>query len=149
MNELRARETRTKQPPVFKNRPNFFVRPAPRFHFQDNLIRMLIKSVFVKIVVFAPVAAAAAVREAMGEVGAGKMRNYDFCSASVPATGRFRPLAGAKPAIGRAGEMTKVREEKIEAVCHKDKVKEVIRAIKRVHPYEEPAIDIMPRLEIK
>ncbi|MBI5729218.1 MAG: hypothetical protein HY983_03205 [Candidatus Magasanikbacteria bacterium] len=109
---------------------------------------MLTESLFVKIRIFVPVLAAGAVREAMGKAGAGVMGNYDFCSASSPVIGRFRPLPGANPAVGEEGKLEEVPEEAIETICHKDKVEEVILAIKKVHPYEEPAIDIMPRLEI-
>lgn len=42
------------------------------------------------------------------------------------------------------GKLEAVEEERIETVCPKDKVREVIAAIKRVHPYEEVALDIYP-----
>ena len=45
----------------------------------------------VKIVVFVPESHTDIVREAMGEAGAGKIGNYDFCSFSSP---RIRPFLG-------------------------------------------------------
>ena len=102
----------------------------------------------VKIVVFVPVPHADAVREAMGEAGAGKIGNYTNCSFSSKGTGRFRPEVGANPAIGEVGKMTRVEEERIEMVCAREVLTNVIAAIKKVHPYEEVAFNIYP-LEIE
>jgi hypothetical protein len=104
---------------------------------------------FVKIRVFVPVSHADALRAAMGRVGAGKMGNYEYCSSSWAVTGRFFPMSGAQPAIGEIGTMEEVPEEVVETICHKDIIKIVIAEIKKVHPYEEPAIDIMPRFDIE
>lgn len=110
---------------------------------------MLTQSKFVKIAVSVPVDSAAKVRTALGEAGAGKQGSYDFCSFSYRGVGRFRPLAGANPAIGEVGQIEEVEEETIETICHVDLVSNVISAIKKAHPYEEPAIDIMPRFDIE
>jgi hypothetical protein len=106
------------------------------------------ESEYVKIIIGVPIEAADAVREAIGKAGGGEQGSYDFCSFSSKGTGRFRPLAGANPAVGEIGKLEAVEEEKIETICHKDLVEKVIAAIKLAHPYEEPAIDIFPRLEI-
>ncbi len=95
-----------------------------------------------KIVVTVPVESADKVRQAMGEAGGGKVGNYSFCSFSVRGTGRFLPGAGAHPAIGEVGKLEEVEEERIEVNCADELVADVISAIRRVHPYEEPAIDI-------
>ena len=102
------------------------------------------KSDNVKIVVFVPESHADIVREAMGKAGAGKTDNYTFCSFSVKGTGRFRPEKGAHPTIGKVGRLESVEEERIEVVCARERVKEVVEAIKKVHPYEEVALDIYP-----
>ncbi len=107
---------------------------------------MLKQSNFVKIRTAVPVLDAEKVRRAMGDAGAGTQGNYSHCSGSYLSTGRFMPLAGANPAIGQIGKPEEVQEETIEMLCHVDKVTEVIKALKSAHPYEEPAIDIMPRL---
>lgn len=98
----------------------------------------------VKIVVFVPKTHTDIVRKAIGDAGAGKIENYSHCSYSVDGVGRYKPLEGARPFIGKVGEFEEVEEERIECVCDKDKAKEVISAIKKVHPYEEIALDIYP-----
>ena len=106
------------------------------------------KDAIVKIVVFVPVPYADAVRKAMGEAGAGAIGNYKFSSFSVKGFGRFLPIKGARPAIGKIGKLEKVAEERIETVCRKKDLAKVIKAIKKVHPYEEIALDIYPLLPI-
>ncbi len=102
----------------------------------------------VKIVVFAPEAHADTIREAIGKAGGGVIGKYSHCSFSIKGVGRFKPLKGAKPAIGRVGQFESVKEERIELVCPKSKVKKVLKAINKAHPYEEPATDIYPLLEL-
>ena len=98
--------------------------------------------IHLKIVITVPVSHTDIVREAMGKAGAGRIGNYEFCSFSSRGTGRFRPLAGANPAIGQVGELEQVEEERIEVTCDRELVEDVIKAIKSVHPYEEPVIDV-------
>jgi hypothetical protein len=97
-----------------------------------------------KIVVFVPLTHGESVREAMGNAGAGQIGHYSHCTFSVRGVGRFRPNAGANPAIGTVGRLEAVEEERIETVCAEDRLPDVLRAIRSVHPYEEPAIDIYP-----
>ncbi|MDP2812099.1 MAG: hypothetical protein Q8O32_00180 [bacterium] len=98
----------------------------------------------VKIVVGVPESHADKVREAIAQAGAGKIGNYSHASFSCKGIGRFKPLEGANPAIGKIGQLEQVIEERIETDCAKKIVKEVVEAIRRAHPYEEPAIDIYP-----
>ena len=98
----------------------------------------------VKLVVFVPLSHADIVRKALGEAGAGQISNYDFCSFSSCGTGRFRGNEKSNPTIGKAGEYEKVEEEKIEVVVPREILKEVIKKMKAVHPYEEVAFDVYP-----
>ena len=97
-----------------------------------------------KLVVFVPLDHADRVRQAMGEAGAGKIGNYSFCSFSSRGIGRFKPEQGANPAIGSVGTFEGVEEDRIEVLCDGEILDSVILAIKRVHPYEELALDVYP-----
>ncbi|MDO8468350.1 MAG: hypothetical protein Q7S29_01165 [Candidatus Peribacter sp.] len=101
------------------------------------------------LIVYVPVAAAQSVRDAMAASGAGRIGNYDSCSFSSTGTGRFRPLKGASPAIGSIGTLEEVEEERIEAVVNEEDLKKVLEAIVKVHPYEEPAIHVLPMQDYK
>lgn len=104
------------------------------------------ESKFLKIVVFVPVTHADKVREALAISGAGHIGNYDYCSFSLKGVGRFRPLEGSQPFIGESGKVEEVEEERIETICPREKLDEVLAEIKKVHPYEEPVIDLYPLL---
>lgn len=98
----------------------------------------------IKFVVFVPLSHADIVRKTLGEAGAGKIGNYDFCSFSTRGTGRFRGNEKSNPTVGEANKYESVEEEKIEAIIPREILKEVIEKVKAVHPYEEVAFDIYP-----
>lgn len=98
----------------------------------------------VKIVVFVPKTHTDIVRQVMGDAGCGKIGNYSHCSFSSDGVGRFKPLKDAHPVIGEVGKYESVLEERIECVCDKSNAKDVLVAIRKVHPYEEMAFDIYP-----
>lgn len=98
----------------------------------------------VKFVVFVPETHADIVREALGKVGAGVVGDYKYCSFSIKGIGRYIPMEGAHPRIGRVGELEEVPEERIETVCYKKDLKKIMDAVNKVHPYEEVAYDVYP-----
>lgn len=98
----------------------------------------------VKIAVFVPLTHTEIVRKAIGDAGAGHIGNYSHCSFSSKGTGRFFPKEGANPNIGEVGKLEEVEEERIETICPRKMAAAVISAIKKVHPYEEVALDIYP-----
>ncbi|MFH0956157.1 MAG: hypothetical protein V1801_03035 [Candidatus Falkowbacteria bacterium] len=109
---------------------------------------MLKQSNYVKILVSVPAKDAKKIRQALGRAGAGVQGNYEFCSGSIRQIGRFKPNKGAQPAIGKIGSIKEVKEELIHVICRKNLAEKVIVEIKKAHPYEEPAIDIIPRYDI-
>jgi hypothetical protein len=58
--------------------------------------------------------------------------------------GTYRPLAGANPAVGEIGELFYGSECKIETNCEEDFVAAAIQAVRKIHPYEEPLINVIP-----
>lgn len=100
-----------------------------------------------KIVTFVPVKDAQKVRMAMGDAGAGVLGNYHHASFSTKGIGRFIPDKGAHPAIGEIEKLEEVEEERIEVICQKEKVKDIIEAIKKIHPYEEIPLEIYNLIE--
>lgn len=96
-----------------------------------------------RLTVYVPVDAAAVVRAALAEAGAGRIGNYDFASFSAPGEGRFRPLEGAQPAVGAVGEIETVEEVRVEVVLPRALRGQVVRAMKAAHPYEEVAYDVV------
>lgn len=101
----------------------------------------------VKIFVTVPKENLEEVRTAMCSAGAGVIGNYTFCTTSVKSIGTFMPNDAANPYIGENNKLEFVAEEKLEVICDVTKVKNVINKLREVHPYEEPAIDIVPLLQ--
>lgn len=96
------------------------------------------------LIVYVPVTHADAVRQALANAGAGKLGHYDSCSFSTRGTGRFRALKGAKPFIGKENIIEEVAEERIEVLVPTGiDPHAVMTAVKKVHPYEEPAYVIV------
>ena len=95
------------------------------------------------LVVFVPATHSAAVRAALAAAGAGAIGNYDSCSfTSAPGVGRFRPLAGARPALGAVGALEEVLEERIETEVLGKRLQGALAAARAAHPYETPAIHV-------
>lgn len=105
---------------------------APRFTDYD------------KWVVFVPTESVHVVRRAMFEAGAGHIGAYSDCSWSVTGTGQFRPLEGSDPAVGEHGVVEQVVEDRVEMVAPSRLRCELFAAIQAAHPYEVPAIDVLP-----
>ncbi len=91
------------------------------------------------IVVFVPVTHADQVRAALAAGGAGEIGEYSACSFSALGEGRFLPGDDANPHIGEPGQPEVVDEVRIEAVCHRNRARQAVRAMLDAHPYEEPA----------
>ena len=96
-----------------------------------------------KLAVFVPADDADRVRAALAGAGAGRIGDYDHASFSTPGTGRFRPLDGANPSIGEVGRIEAVAEERVEVVLPRARRAAVVAAMLAVHPYEEPAYDVV------
>lgn len=101
----------------------------------------------VKIIVTIPIENVNEVRNAICEAGAGVIGNYTHCSMSTKCVGTFKPTDEANPYIGERNNLEFVEEEKLEVVCDVNIVKNVISKLREVHPYEEPAIDIIPLID--
>jgi len=95
-----------------------------------------------KIVVFVPADSVDKVRDAITAQGAGHIGNYSECTFFVQGTGTFRPLENANPYIGKVNLLEKVDEFRLEAIVPVNNLKEVIDAMLKAHPYEEPAYDV-------
>ena len=96
-----------------------------------------------KLVVFVPAESLARVSNAVFTAGAGAIGNYSDCGFSTDGTGTFLPLEGSRPAIGKKGELEKVLEIRFETIVPAEQLDKVIAAMRKAHPYETPAFDIV------
>ena len=98
----------------------------------------------VKVEFFVPEEHSESLRRALGEAGFGRIGRYDHCAAETRVTGHWRPLEGAKPHSGGPGEIASGDEVRIEFVCRAESASEAAKIIRRLHPYEEPLIMVVP-----
>ncbi|MGH1371089.1 MAG: NGG1p interacting factor NIF3 [Cellvibrionaceae bacterium] len=99
-----------------------------------------------KLSFFVPETHLEAVKQAVFVAGAGKIGDYDQCCWQVLGEGQFRPLPGSDPFLGELSKLELVNEYKVEMVCDETLIAAAVDALKRAHPYEEPAYDVV-RLE--
>jgi hypothetical protein len=95
-----------------------------------------------KLVVFVPREALDTVREAVFAAGAGRIGEYTRCSWYVAGTGTFLGGEGTDPTVGERGREERVAELRLETVFPAELHEEVIAALRRAHPYEQPAFDV-------
>jgi len=99
-----------------------------------------------KISVYIPNDYLEAVKLAMFDQGGGQLGHYEHCAWQVLGRGQFRPTAQATPFLGQKGVVETLDEYLVEMLCEEKFITAVIAALKKSHPYEEPAFSIV-RLE--
>ena len=98
---------------------------------------------YCKLEIFLPESHLAALQEALQAVDAGHIGRYDSCLSYAPVTSCWRPLAGTSPYLGHPGVLSTEPELKVEVTCRREKLDETLRAVKAVHLYEEPVINVI------
>ena len=97
-----------------------------------------------KLVTFVPAEHVDSVSQALFAAGAGRIGNYTSCSFRSPGTGTFLGGEGSSPVVGQAGRLEEAPELRLETVVRGADVAAVVQALRRTHPYEEPAFDLVP-----
>ena len=103
---------------------------------------------YVKLEIFIPETHFPQLQKALQSVDAGHIGNYDSCLSYAPVMGTWRPLAGTHPYIGKQDEISCEAEPKVEVTILAEKLMETVAAVKAVHPYEEPVINVIPLIGI-
>lgn len=102
----------------------------------------------IKLCFYVPETHLEVVKQAVFAAGAGTMGDYDQCAWQVLGQGQFRPLEGSDPYIGQAGALECVAEYRVEMVCDPACIHAAVSALKAAHPYEEPAYEASPLMDI-
>jgi hypothetical protein len=95
-----------------------------------------------KLVWFVPPSALQDTRDAVFAAGAGWIGGYSRCSWATLGEGTFLGTGGTSPAVGDAGRDERVTEYRVETVVAAERLEGVVAALRRAHPYEEPAFDL-------
>lgn len=97
-----------------------------------------------KVIIFVPAKNEVNVSEAIFNAGGGIIGEYKKCSYSSEGIGTFEGSSNSNPTIGSKNNFEKANEIRLEILVDKWNLNKVIGAIKKTHPYEEPAYDIYP-----
>jgi dinuclear metal center YbgI/SA1388 family protein len=95
-----------------------------------------------KLVTFVPPEHLESVSRAIFAAGAGQIGDYTSCSFRTEGTGTFFGGAGTHPKVGQRGHLETVREIRLETIVPIAQIDKVIGALRKSHPYEEPAFDL-------
>lgn len=98
-----------------------------------------------KLATFVPPADADRLLDALAAAGAGRIGGYTHCSWRADGLGTFFAGEGTDPATGERGRLNREPEVRLELVVPAGREAEVVAALRRAHPYEEPAYDLIPR----
>jgi hypothetical protein len=101
-----------------------------------------------KVAVHVPATHTDVVRQAIGDAGGGRIGEYSHCTFTIRGTGSYKGSDSSNPFNGTAGQLEFPEEDRIEVTVKDVDLESVVAAIKSVHPYEEPTIDIYPLVEI-
>ncbi|HHF2997990.1 TPA: divalent cation tolerance protein CutA [Vibrio diabolicus] len=97
-----------------------------------------------KLEIYTPESEVIPIRDALNSIGAGVIGNYDSVMSVVGISGFWRPTANANPVTGEKNKINFGQEVRIDIRCEESRVQQALDAVRKVHPYEEPAINIIP-----
>ncbi|MFL5327788.1 MAG: Nif3-like dinuclear metal center hexameric protein [Gemmataceae bacterium] len=97
-----------------------------------------------KLVTFVPESDLGGVSDALFAAGAGKIGEYRECSFRVAGTGTFFGSDSTQPTVGQKGRRENVAEWRLEVICPRASLTQIVSALRSAHSYEEPAFDIYP-----
>jgi hypothetical protein len=101
-------------------------------------------SPYFKLEIFVPEEVVDVVLSALAEAHAGEIGLYDHCAAVSEVQSSWHALPGANPAVGEPDHLYSGVEYKIEVNCREEFLLDAVAAVREVHPYEEPVINIYP-----
>ena len=97
---------------------------------------------------FVPPAALHSTQNAVFAAGAGWIGGYSRCSWAAMGEGTFFAGEGTAPSVGEVGRDQRVTEYRVETVVPAERLSAVVEALRRAHPYEEPAFDVYPLVDV-
>jgi len=75
----------------------------------------------------------------MGSIYPGYSRAFSI----IRSEGTWVPEEGSDPFIGDVNWISRVKEMILEFGVYEENLKDVLRAIEKEHPYEEPGVDVL------
>lgn len=100
-----------------------------------------------KLIFFVPDSHLETVKDALFQAGAGRIGLYSHCAWQTKGMGQFKPLEGSQPFLGEKDTLHYEEEWRVEMVFSQAFLVDIVVALKKHHPYETPAFDILPLID--
>jgi dinuclear metal center YbgI/SA1388 family protein len=97
-----------------------------------------------KLIIYTPDKYVGKLREGLFEAGAGTIGNYSSCSYNSGGYGTFKANTQANPFVGDIDKPHIEKEVRTEVIFPIHLKNQIINTLRKNHPYEEPAFDIIP-----
>jgi dinuclear metal center YbgI/SA1388 family protein len=119
-------------------------RIADKLQLKQTRILAPVSGKLYKLFTYVPEANAAALKQALFQIGLGQIGEYSECSFGTTGTGTFKASENANPIIGNAGgTREEVAETKLEVLVPEHLKYIAVSALKENHPYEEVAYELI------
>ncbi len=96
-----------------------------------------------KMRIYTPISYVEKIRSALFSSGIGGIGKYDNCSFNFEGEGTFRAGEECSPFCGEIGQLHTEQETCIEVILPAYLKQKAVRTLRQLHPYEEPAFDII------
>ncbi len=116
---------------------------AQRLGLINTTVLAPMKNTLKQLYTYAPLSEAENIRQSLYKAGAGKIGNYEECSFNSIGLGTFKASGDAKPFLGKVNEPHEEKEVKIEVVFPVHSERNVLKALRNSHPYEEIAYGLI------
>lgn len=119
-------------------------RMASKIGLINTSVLAPISNKLLKLRIYAPTDYAKKIRTTLFSAGIGSIGKYDNCSFNFEGQGTFRAGEGCTPFRGEKYLLHTEKETCIEIILPAYLKQKAITTLRQVHPYEEPAFDIIP-----
>ncbi|HLX91158.1 MAG TPA: Nif3-like dinuclear metal center hexameric protein [Puia sp.] len=116
---------------------------ADRLGLVNRKVLLPKPSTLKKLYTFVPPADLEKVRSAVFIAGAGSIGDYSEAAFSSPGEGCFKAEQGANPYVGEIGTRHYEKEVRFETVFPSHLQEHVVSALRKAHPYQEVAFDVV------
>ncbi|EDM45223.1 hypothetical protein SCB49_03844 [unidentified eubacterium SCB49] len=114
-----------------------------RLQLSNRKILIPQKGTIKKLITYVPTEEATALKQALFNVGAGSIGNYDNCSFSTNGTGTYKGNENSNPVVGAKHEFIAADETQISVTFPKHLESIIIKTLHEAHSYEEVAYEVL------
>ena len=102
-----------------------------------------------RLIVYIPESHCKIVKVALFNAGAGSYNNYSQCSWQTLGQGQFMASVESTPFAGEPATLKRLAEYQVEMIVTEVSLRSVIFTLRKAHPYEEPAFQVMQCIDVE